>query len=39
VLVNHGGGSAGELLGLAACVADAVRQRFGVALEIEPAVY
>jgi UDP-N-acetylmuramate dehydrogenase len=38
VLVNHGGGTAGELLALAARIAEDVRQRFAVTLEIEPAV-
>ena len=36
-LVNHGGGSTGELLALAAHVRDAVREVFGVSLQPEPA--
>ena len=38
VLVHFGGGSGRELLGLAAAIAGDVRQRFGIALELEPAV-
>ncbi|TDX30354.1 UDP-N-acetylmuramate dehydrogenase [Modicisalibacter xianhensis] len=36
VLVHHGGGSAEELLALAAHVSASVQERFGVALEREP---
>jgi UDP-N-acetylmuramate dehydrogenase len=39
VLVNHGRASAAQILALAADIAGSVRARFGVALEIEPAVY
>ena len=39
VLVNEGGASAAQVLGLAARIATAVRERFGIDLEIEPAVY
>ena len=39
VLVNYAGGSGKELLSLAAEIAASVRQRFDVALEIEPRVY
>lgn len=38
VLVNHGAGSAEELLALATRIAGDVYQRFGVALETEPTV-
>jgi len=38
VLVHFGGGSGRELLGLAAAIARDVRHRFGIALELEPAV-
>lgn len=37
-LVNHGGGTARELTGLAEDVRAAVRETFGVRLEIEPSV-
>ena len=39
VLVNHGGAQASELMELAACIQDKVRETFGVNLEIEPRVY
>jgi len=39
VLVNEGGASARQVLALAARIAAAVRERFGVALELEPVVY
>ena len=39
VLVNEGGATAAQVLGLAARIATAVRERFGIDLEIEPAVY
>ncbi len=38
VLVNHGGASGAELLGLARRVADSVEQRFGIRLEPEPRI-
>jgi UDP-N-acetylmuramate dehydrogenase len=38
VLCNHGEATAGEILALAAAVQDSVRQRFGIQLELEPAV-
>jgi len=39
VLVNEGGATAAQVLRLAARIAAAVRARFGIDLEIEPAVY
>jgi UDP-N-acetylmuramate dehydrogenase len=39
VLVNHGGGTAKDVLGLAKCIQDAVRSKFGVKLEIEPNIF
>ncbi len=39
VLVNEGGATAAQILGLAERIAAAVRERFGIDLEIEPAVY
>jgi UDP-N-acetylmuramate dehydrogenase len=39
VLVNHGGGSAQDILGLAKCIQDAVNNQFGVKLEIEPNIF
>jgi len=38
VLVNHGGGTAQDILGLAKCIQEAVHTKFGVSLEIEPNV-
>ena len=38
VLVNHGGGTAQDILGLAKCIQDAVRTKFGVSLQIEPNI-
>ncbi|MBU3540775.1 UDP-N-acetylmuramate dehydrogenase [Polynucleobacter sp. UB-Tiil-W10] len=38
VLVNHGGGSAQDILGLAKCIQDKVRAEFGVSLTIEPNI-
>ncbi|MBK9493006.1 MAG: UDP-N-acetylmuramate dehydrogenase [Xanthomonadales bacterium] len=38
VLVNHGAGSASDILSLAALIADSVRARFGVVLEREPVL-
>jgi UDP-N-acetylmuramate dehydrogenase len=38
VLVHHGGGTGRDLLALAARIADAVHQRFGVRIEPEPVV-
>ncbi|WP_114639634.1 UDP-N-acetylmuramate dehydrogenase [Polynucleobacter necessarius] len=38
VLVNHGGGTAGDILGLAKCIQDTVRKEFGVSLVIEPNI-
>jgi UDP-N-acetylmuramate dehydrogenase len=39
VLVNHGGGTAQDILGLAKCIQDAVHSKFGVKLEIEPNIF
>ena len=39
VLVNYGGGSAADILGLAKCIQDAVHNKFGVKLEIEPNIF
>lgn len=39
VLVNHGGGTAEDILGLAKCIQDAVHSKFGVKLEIEPNIF
>jgi UDP-N-acetylmuramate dehydrogenase len=38
VLVNHGGGTAKDILGLAKCIQDKVHEQFGVSLEIEPNI-
>ena len=38
VLVNHGHGTAQDILGLAKCIQDKVRKEFGVSLEIEPNI-
>ena len=38
VLVNHGGGTAQDILGLAKCIQDKVRAKFGVSLQIEPNI-
>jgi UDP-N-acetylmuramate dehydrogenase len=38
VLVNHGNGTAQDILGLAKCIQDKVRNEFGVSLEIEPNI-
>lgn len=38
VLVNHGGGSAQDILGLAKCIQDKVHDKFGVTLQIEPNI-
>ena len=38
VLVNHGNGTAQDILGLATCIQDKVRKEFGVSLEIEPNI-
>lgn len=38
VLVNHGGGTAKDILGLAKCIQDKVHEKFGVSLEIEPNI-
>ena len=38
VLVNHGGGTAQDILGLAKCIQDKVKKEFGVSLEIEPNI-
>ena len=38
VLVNHGNGTAQDILGLAKCIQDKVRAEFGVSLEIEPNI-
>jgi UDP-N-acetylmuramate dehydrogenase len=39
VLVNHGGATAAEILGLAGEIQHSVKQTFGVELEIEPRLY
>jgi len=39
VLVNHGNGTAQDILDLAKCIQDKVRKEFGVSLEIEPNVF
>lgn len=39
VLVNHGGGTAQDILGLAKCIRDKVHDRFGVTLQIEPNIF
>jgi UDP-N-acetylmuramate dehydrogenase len=39
VLVNHGGGTAQDILGLAKCIQDAVLSKFDVKLEIEPNIF
>jgi UDP-N-acetylmuramate dehydrogenase len=39
VLVNHGKGTAQDILGLAKCIQDRVRKEFGVSLEIEPNIF
>jgi UDP-N-acetylmuramate dehydrogenase len=38
VLVNHGNGTAQDILGLAKCIQDKVHREFGVSLEIEPNI-
>ena len=38
VLVNHGGGTAQDILGLAKCIQDKVHTQFGVSLTIEPNI-
>ena len=38
VLVNHGNGTAQDILGLAKYIQDKVRKEFGVSLEIEPNI-
>lgn len=39
VLVNHGGGTAQDILGLAKCIQDKVHDKFGVSLQIEPNIF
>lgn len=39
VLVNYGGGTAKDILGLAKCIQDKVRAEFGVSLQIEPNIF
>ena len=39
VLVNHGNGTAEDILVLAKCIQDKVRNEFGVSLEIEPNIF
>ena len=39
VLVNHGNGTAQDILGLAKCIQEKVRTDFGVSLEIEPNIF
>ena len=38
VLVNHGNGTAQDILGLAKCIQDKVHDQFGVKLDIEPNI-
>lgn len=38
VLVNHGGGTAKDILGLAKCIQDKVHEEYGVSLVIEPNI-
>lgn len=38
VLVNHGGGNAQDILGLAKCIQDKVHDQFGVSLQVEPNI-
>lgn len=38
VLVNHGDGTSKDILGLAKCIQDKVRAKFGVSLQIEPNI-
>jgi UDP-N-acetylmuramate dehydrogenase len=38
VLVNHGGATGAEILGLARSIAASVKSRFGVAIEPEPRI-
>ncbi|QWD74538.1 UDP-N-acetylmuramate dehydrogenase [Polynucleobacter sp. TSB-Sco08W16] len=38
VLVNHGNGTAQDILGLAKCIQEKVKKEFGVHLEIEPNI-
>jgi UDP-N-acetylmuramate dehydrogenase len=38
VLVNHGSGTAQDILGLAKCIQDKVHDQFGVTLQIEPNI-
>jgi UDP-N-acetylmuramate dehydrogenase len=38
VLVNHGTGTAQDILGLAKCIQDKVHDKFGVSLQIEPNI-
>jgi UDP-N-acetylmuramate dehydrogenase len=38
VLVNHGNGTAQDILGLAKCIQSKVHEEFGVSLEIEPNI-
>ena len=38
VLVNHGGGTAQDILGLAKCIQEKVHDKFGVSLQIEPNI-
>jgi UDP-N-acetylmuramate dehydrogenase len=39
VLVNHGNGTAEDILSLAKCIQEKVRKEFGVSLEIEPDIF
>ena len=38
VLVNHGGARANDILALASTIQEKIKERFGVALQIEPNV-
>ena len=38
VLVNHGGSTAKDILGLAKCIQDKVHDKFGITLQIEPNI-
>ena len=39
VLVHDGGGTGSDLLGLARDIRESVKQRFHIALEVEPRIY
>lgn len=39
VLVNYGGGTTQDILGLAKCIQNKVHDKFGVTLQIEPNIF